>query len=86
MSAEKVKTLNEMLLDALARDLRDPDKCTPGLYTVVRGIVNDNREAADAIPSEALAEVTKAMSEAAPLRLRKLIVEIIMKPSQRSSR
>ena len=70
MSTQKVKTLNEMLLDALARDLRDPDKCTPGLYTVVRGIVNDNREAADAIPSEALAEVTKAMSEAAPFQIK----------------
>lgn len=62
--------LNEMLMDSLIRDLKDPDKCTPGLYTVVRGIVNDNREAADAIPREALAEVTKAMAESSPFKIK----------------
>jgi hypothetical protein len=66
----KVNILNEMLLDSLVRDLKDPDKCTPGLYTVVRGIVNDNREAADAISKDALEEVTKAMSEAAPFKIK----------------
>ena len=70
MSTNKVKVLNEMLLDSLARDLKDPDKCTPGLYTVVRGIVNDNREAADAIPSEALEEVKKAMAEQMPFTIK----------------
>lgn len=66
----KVQILNEMLLDSLVRDLKDPDKCTPGLYTVIRGIVNDNREAANAIPKDALEEVTKAMSEAAPFKIK----------------
>jgi len=66
----KVNILNEMLLDALVRDLKDPDKCTPGLYTVVRGIVNDNRLAADGISKDALEEVTKAMSEASPFKIR----------------
>tara|TARA_R100000458_G_C8188583_1_gene183077 strand:- start:134 stop:352 length:219 start_codon:yes stop_codon:yes gene_type:complete len=66
----KVKELNEMLLNALARDLQDPDKCTPGLYTVVRGIVNDNREAADSIPSEAMEAVTKAMADKVPFKIK----------------
>jgi len=66
----KVKQLNEMLLDALARDLMDPDKCTPGLYTVVRGIVNDNREEADSIPSEALQKVKEAMAQSAPFKIK----------------
>lgn len=66
----KVQILNEMLLDSLVRDLRDPDKCTPGLYTVIRGIINDNREAADSIPKDALDQVTKAMSEAVPFKIK----------------
>ena len=66
----KVKQLNEMLMDALVRDLRNPDKCTPGLYTVVRGIVNDNREAADSIPSEAIQKVEEAMAESAPFKIK----------------
>jgi len=48
----------------------DPDKCTPGLYTVIIGIINHNREAADAIPKDALEEVTKAMSESAPFKIK----------------
>lgn len=68
--SNKVTILNEMLLDSLVRDLKDPDKCTPGLYTVVRGIVNDNREAADAISKDALDEVVKAMANAAPFKIK----------------
>ena len=57
-------------MDSLVRDLRDPDKCTPGLYTVVRGIVNDNRESADSIPAEALEKVKEAMAESAPFKIK----------------
>ena len=66
----KVGMLNEMLMDSLIRDLRDPDKCTPGLYTVVRGIVNDNREEADSIPKEAIRKVAEAMSESMPFKIK----------------
>jgi len=57
-------------MDALVRDLQDPDKCTPGLYTVVRGIVNDNRQEADGIPTEAVERVEQAMAEAAPFKIK----------------
>lgn len=70
MSKTKINTLNEMLIDALVRDLKDPDKCTPGLYTVIRGIVNDNREAIDGISKEALDQVEQAMAKAAPFKMR----------------
>ncbi len=66
----KVKQLNEMLMDSLIRDLKDPDKCTPGLYTVVRGIVNDNREAAEGIPADALNKVQEAMASSAPFKIK----------------
>lgn len=66
----KVGLLNQMLMDSLIRDLKDPDKCTPGLYTVVRGIVNDNREEAGKIPQEALDKVAEAMSESMPFQIK----------------
>jgi hypothetical protein len=67
---DKVTQLNEMLMDALISDLQDPDRRGPGLYTVVRGIVNDNREMVDAIPKETLNEVTEAMAEAVPFKFK----------------
>ncbi|MCP4812390.1 MAG: hypothetical protein GY888_07770, partial [Planctomycetaceae bacterium] len=35
-------------------DLEDPDKCTPGLYQVVRGVITDNQAAVDNLDSGAL--------------------------------
>jgi len=67
---DKVTGLNEMLMDALTRDLTDPDKCTPGLYTVVRGIINDNRDALDSIPSKALEETLKSMTNSVPFKIK----------------
>ena len=40
----KVSKLRDRLIDNLLNDLNDPDKCTPGLYQVVRGVVTDNQD------------------------------------------
>ena len=55
--SNKINTLNEMLLSQMIEDLRDPNKCTPGLYQVVRGMISDNRDQLDSIPTETLNEV-----------------------------
>tara|TARA_R100000458_G_C8175579_1_gene174497 strand:- start:263 stop:472 length:210 start_codon:yes stop_codon:yes gene_type:complete len=63
----KVNLLNERLADALLADLDDPRKCTPGLYQIIRGYVNDNKESLDSIPSETLDHLEK-MTDAIPFR------------------
>jgi len=63
----KVNKLNDVLLDRLMEDLQDPLKCTPGLYQVIRGIINDNRDDLDSIPKEVLKELTE-LSEKAPFK------------------
>lgn len=49
-----INQLNDGLLKQLLDDLSDPSKCTPGLYLVIRGIINDNRESLNNIPAEAV--------------------------------
>ena len=63
----KVNRLNDVLLDRLMDDLQDPDKCTPGLYQVIRGIINDNRADLDSLPKEALKELEN-IAEKAPFK------------------
>ena len=63
----KVNKLNDVLLDRLMDDLQDPMKCTPGLYQVIRGIINDNRADLDSLPKEALRELQN-ISEKAPFQ------------------
>ena len=40
-----IQRLNDKLIGRLMLDLDDPEKCTPGLYQVVRGVITDNQEA-----------------------------------------
>ncbi len=49
-----INELNERLIRQLLDDLTDSSKCTPGLYTVIRGIINDNRESLNSIPTDNL--------------------------------
>lgn len=49
-----INELNERLIRQLLDDLTDSSKCTPGLYTVIRGIINDNRESLNSIPTDSL--------------------------------
>lgn len=50
----RIQRLNDKLIDTLMQDLNDPDKCTPGLYQVVRGVITDNQAAVDNLDSGAL--------------------------------
>ena len=43
----KIQELNDKLINTLMSDLNDPEKCTPGLYQVVRGVITDNQAAVD---------------------------------------
>jgi len=45
-------------------------KCSPGLYTVIRGIVNDNREVLDSISRKELDSVEEALKSKAPFRFK----------------
>ena len=60
--------LQELLMDCLLVDLNDPEKCTPGLYQVVRGIINDNKESDDVIPKEAMDFLESKLSDAIPFK------------------
>ena len=60
--------LNQMLLQCMTNDLYDPDKCTPGLYQVVRGYLNDNKEILDGIPKEALDFLDDKLSDSIPFK------------------
>ena len=44
----KVSKLRDQLIDNLLDDLNNPEKCTPGLYQVVRGVITDNSGEASA--------------------------------------
>jgi hypothetical protein len=63
----QISKLNALLLEQLIADLKDPAKCTPGLYQVIRGIITDNRDQLDSIPVDILNEV-ETMLEQAPFK------------------
>ena len=54
MAKNRIQDLNDKLINRLMLDLDDPDKCTPGLYQVVRGVITDNQAAVDNLDSGAL--------------------------------
>ena len=64
----KQKLLQELLVQCLLQDLQDPDKCTPGLYQVVRGVLSDNKESSDTIPAETMESLESRLSDAIPFK------------------
>ena len=50
----RIQELNDKLITTLMKDLNDPEKCTPGVYQVVRGVITDNQAAVDNLDSGAL--------------------------------
>lgn len=68
MNNKKLEALNNHLLDSLLMDLDDPQKCTPGLYQVIRGYLNDNIELLDSIPKEALDLLEYRLSDSIPFK------------------
>ena len=49
---QTVNRIYDKLLNTLLEDLSDSSKCGPGLYQVVRGVIQDNRDLLDSIPTE----------------------------------
>lgn len=70
MNKELINLLNNRLIERLLDDLKDDTKSTPGLYQVVRGVVNDNREVLDGIPSSTLNTLEEAMKERMPFKFK----------------
>jgi hypothetical protein len=65
-----IKRLNDRLLSQLLLDLDDPTRGTPGLYTVIRGLINDNREVLDGISHATLDELEAKMASKAPFKFK----------------
>lgn len=70
MNKELITQLNARLIERLLDDLQDDTKSTPGLYQVIRGVVNDNREALDGIPSTSLDTLESAMKAKMPFKFK----------------
>lgn len=70
MNKELINELNKRLLDCLMEDLYDDTKRTPGLYTIIRGVINDNREALDGIPSSTLDTLEESMKSRMPFKFK----------------
>jgi hypothetical protein len=68
MNTNKQKLLQQLLIDCMLEDLKDPNKCTPGLYQVVRGVLNDNKEEDEDIPRETLAFLEERLNRAIPFK------------------
>jgi len=65
---ERIERLQDVLIEQMFHDLGDPDKCTPGLYQVIRGIITDNRDQLDAIPNETLDFLENRFKDSIPFR------------------
>jgi len=68
MNEKKLNILNELFLETLLIDINDPQKCTPGLYQVIRGVLNDNKELLDGIPKETLDFLEDRLSDSLPFK------------------
>jgi hypothetical protein len=68
MNKTKQELLQSLLIDCMLADLDDPDKCTPGLYQVVRGVLNDNSESDDVIPQATVDFLANKLSDAIPFK------------------
>ena len=65
---KKMDKINDLLLQCMTNDLYDPDTCAPGLYQVVRGYLNDNKELLEGIPKESLEFLEDKLSDSIPFK------------------
>lgn len=76
MKDNRIKALQDGLIEALLLDLQDDSKRTPGLYTVIRGLINDNRSVFELDPTEpSLARLTKLIKDSAPFKLPPILID-----------
>lgn len=74
MNPKKLEKLSNLFLDSLLEDIQDRDKCTPGLYLVIRGILNDHKTSIDTIPNQAMREVEETIRLSLPFRLPPIVI------------
>ena len=65
---KKINKLHQLLIANLIMDLNDVDKCTPGLYQVVRGVLTDNKELLDSIPQDTLDFLEDKLTDSLPFK------------------
>ena len=63
-----VSAIYDKLLSVMLEDLDDPAKCGPGLYQVIRGVIQDNKELLDSVPSDSLEAVDRKLSSMVPFK------------------
>lgn len=68
MNKDTINKLNDLLMRCLLEDLNDPQKCTPGLYQVVRGVISDNKESLEGLPQDSLDFLQNKLSDAIPFK------------------
>lgn len=68
MNQDKQNLLQQLLVSCMLEDLKDPDKCTPGLYQVVRGVLNDNKHEEESIPKDTMDFLEARLSDAIPFK------------------
>ena len=68
MNKDTINKLNDLLMRCLLDDLNDPQKCTPGLYQVVRGVISDNKESLEGLPQDSLDFLQNKLSDAIPFK------------------
>ena len=68
MNKATINKLNDLLMRCLLEDLNDPQKCTPGLYQVVRGVISDNKESLEGLPQDSLDFLQNKLSDAIPFK------------------
>ena len=65
-----VNNLYQNLLTNLLDDLGDASKCGPGLYQVVRGVIQDNRDMLDSLPSDNTISLEQKLANSVPFKFK----------------
>lgn len=65
---QTVNKIYDKLLTSLLEDLGDSSKCGPGLYQVIRGVIQDNKELLDSIPNDSMAAVERKLLSSVPFK------------------
>lgn len=65
---ETVNKIYSKFLSVLLEDLSDSSKCGPGLYQVIRGVIQDNKELLDSLPNDSMAAIENKLASSVPFK------------------
>jgi hypothetical protein len=65
---ETVNRIYNKFLSVLLEDLNDSSKCSPGLYQVIRGVIQDNKELLDTLPNDSITAVENKLASSVPFK------------------